>query len=172
MSRCQLVYSSITGNTRMVAGAVLKALPPDTVFLPVQEALPPEDFDLVVIGFWAHQGSPDPMAARYMERVRGRDAAFFGTMAAYPDSEHARLLAARSEALLAGNRILGHFFCQGKLKPERLARLLSGEETNARHPMTEERRARLLEAARHPDARDLVMAEEAFKAVWERHLAG
>ncbi len=106
MSRCLLVYSSVTGNTRMVAEAIRRVLPEETVFSPVTKAPSPEGFDFVAIGFWTHRGGPDPAAARYMETIRSRDMAFFGTMAAYPDSDHARSVAARAEALLAGNRIL------------------------------------------------------------------
>lgn len=155
----------------MVAEAIRRVLPGETVFLPVKKAPSAEGFDFVAIGFWTHRGGPDPAAARYMETVRGRDAAFFGTLAAYPDSEHAQGVVAKAESLLAGNRILGSFLCQGKLTPERLARRLTGEEADERHPFTEERRARLLEAARHPDARDLARAQEAFRNFWIRHLA-
>ncbi len=155
----------------MVAEAIRRVLPAEAVFLPVREAPSAESFDFVAIGFWAHRGGPDPAAARYMETVRGRDVAFFGTLAAYPDSDHAHGVVARAKALLAGNRVLGSFLCQGKLTPERLARRLKGEEADERHPFTEERRARLLEAARHPDARDLALAGEAFRNFWSRHLA-
>lgn len=171
VSRCLLVYSSITGNTRMVAEAIMRALPPDTIIQPVQNAPHPETSALVIVGFWVHRGAPDPAAARYMHTICGRDVAFFGTLAAYPDSDHAHGVMANAESLLAGNRILGSFLCQGKLAPNRLARRLSGEEADARHPMTEERRARLLEAARHPDERDLALAEKTFRDIWLRHQA-
>lgn len=171
LSRCLLIYSSVTGNTRMVAEAILKALPRDTVFLPVQEAPPPDEFDVVVLGFWVHRGGPDPATARYMKTVRDRDVAFFGTLAAYPDSEHAQMVIARAIALLDGNRILGSFLCQGKLAQNRLERRLSGEGAENR-PLTEERRLRLIAASRHPDGRDLAMAEDAFREFWNRHRIG
>lgn len=170
--RCLLVYSSVTGNTRQVAEAVRSVLPPGTVCLPVREAPPAEAFDFVVLGFWVHRGGPDPASVRYMETVRGRDVAFFGTLAAYPESGHARAVLERAERLLAGNRILGSFLCQGKLAPERLARRMRGEAADTHHPLTEERRARLLEAARHPDEKDLGMARETFGAIWERYQEG
>lgn len=169
MSRCLLTYSSVTGNTRQVADAIHQILPKNTAFYPVSEAPSPENFDLVMIGFWTYRAGPDPAAARYMETVRNRNVAFFGTLAAYPDSDHARRVIAKAETLLSGNRILGFFLCQGKLAPERLAKRLGGEQADGRHPMTEERRLRLLEAAKHPDARDLAMARERFQMIWEHY---
>lgn len=159
MPQCLLVYSSVTGNTRMVAEAIRRVLPEDTAFFPVQKAPSADDFDFVAIGFWVHRGGPDPIASRYMETVRNRDVAFFGTLAAYPDSEHASQVIASAENLLVGNRILGSFLCQGKLakKPH--------------HPMTEERRIRLLEAERHPDKHDLELAANTFSDFWKRHQA-
>jgi flavodoxin len=169
VSHCLLAYSSVTGNTRMVAETILRVLPPDTIFQPVRNAPSPEGFDLIVIGFWTHKGGPDPAAARYMQTIRDRDVAFFGTLAAYPDSDHAHGVIVNAEALLAGNRICGSFLCQGKLAPERLAHRLSGKEADEQHPMTEERRIRLLEAARHPDKQDLALAEKVFRSIWVRH---
>lgn len=171
MPGCLLLYSSVTGNTRMIAEAMVRELPPDTVLAPIREAPLPTDFDLVIIGFWVHRGGPDPRTIRYMETVRHRDVAFFGTLAAYPDSDHARGVLAKAEQLLAHNRIVGSFLCQGKLAPKRLAERLRGDFVDARHPMTDERRARLLEAASHPDARDLRMAREAAQRFWLRHVA-
>jgi hypothetical protein len=155
----------------MVAETILRVLPPDTIFQPIRNAPPPEEIDLIVLGFWTHRGGPDPVAARYMQTIHERDVAFFGTLAAYPDSDHAHGVIVNAEALLAGNRIFGSFLCQGKLAPERLAHRLSGEEADGRHPMTEKRRTRLLEAARHPDERDLALAEEVFRSIWARHQA-
>lgn len=163
MSRCLLVYSSVTGNTRMVAEAIEAALPGDVAVFPVRDAPPAEGYDVVALGFWVHRAGPDPRMARYMANVRGQNVAFFGTLAAYPDSPHAQKVVARAEELLTGNRILGSFLCQGKLAPGRLERRLRGEDGSGNHPLTEERRARLLEAARHPDATDLRNAGEAFR---------
>ena len=161
--RCLLVYSSVTGNTRAVAEAIREAMPEGAVMRSVQKAPSPDEFACIILGFWVHRAGPDPLMARYMQRVRGKKTAFFGTLAAYPDSEHAQKVIARAEELLEGNVIAGSFLCQGGLSEKRLAERLAGDG-DARHPMTEERRARLLEAARHPDKRDFAQARDAFRA--------
>ena len=165
VARCLLVYSSVTGNTRMVAEAIRAVLPECTDVFAVRNAPTPEEYDLVILGFWVHRAGPDPMMTRYMETVRGCAVAFFGTLAAYPDSPHAQKVIARAEALLDGNRILGSFLCQGKLAPGRFEKRMRGDGADGNHPMTEERRARLVEAARHPDERDLARAKEVFARI-------
>lgn len=156
-----LVYSSVTGNTRAVAEAIHEVMPPGTGMFPVKGAPDPDEYDVLVLGFWAHRAGPDPAMSRYMAKVRGKIVGVFGTLAAYPDSEHAGRVIAAAHACLAGNRIVGSFLCQGRLAPDRFERLMR-DGGSAKHPMTPERRARLLEASGHPDARDFADARTAF----------
>ena len=130
----------------------------------VKDAPDPDGYDMLALGFWAHRAGPDPAMLRYMERVKGKSVALFGTMAAYPGSEHARQVEGNARAALAGNRVLGTFLCQGRLAPERLARHLDPARRDPKHPLTPERRARLLEAEKHPDEADFVAARAAFTA--------
>ena len=94
--------------------------------------------------------------------------ALFGTLAAYPDSEHAGKVIAAAHERLAGNRVVGSFLCQGRLTEKRLAERMArplddpAAPADPRHPMTVERRARLLEAADHPNAEDFARAKAAF----------
>lgn len=162
MPSCLLVYSSVTGNTRMVAEAIQAVLPPHALMRPIQAA-PDARFDIVVAGFWVYRGGPDPRMARYLKSLGRSKVAFFGTLAAYPDSDHARGVIARAEKLLAGNRILGSFLCQGKLAPRIFEQRMQGKAANSQHPMTEERKTRLLKAMTHPDADDLRNAQDAFR---------
>ena len=148
-----IVYSSRTGNTRAV-GSYLA----DRFGLPmfaVEDA--PLSFERFILGFWTWRGGPDEAMRAFMGRLFQKSVFFFGTMAAFPDSSHAERCALRAEELLfRGNcRVLGHFFCQGRLDPEVLAR--------STHPRTPERMARLAEAARHPDLQDFRAAEEAVR---------
>lgn len=162
MPSCLLVYSSVTGNTRKLAEAIRAVMPPWTVMRPIQDA-PHARFDIVIAGFWVYRGGPDPRMARYMKEIRNSHAAFFGTLAAYPDSEHARGVIARAEKLLEGNNILGSFLCQGKLSQRIFEQRMRGDAINSKHPMTQERKERLLQAMTHPDADDLLNAQNAFQ---------
>ena len=94
-----------------------------------------------------------------------RKSFFFGTLGAWPDSPHARRCAEGARALLeeGGNTVLDGFLCQGRVDPK----ILEISRQKGRHPMTPERRARLEEAARHPDTADLAEAGRR----WQRCLA-
>ena len=141
-----VIYSSCTGNTRYLAERLAAhfALP---LFAIKDACAAPEDVPLL-LGAWTRQGGPDGRMARFMSGLKGRDVFFFCTMASYPDSPHAARCLAKAEALLekGGNRLLGHFFCQGRLSPALLAK--------SRHPMTTERAKRLKAAEAHPNEAD------------------
>lgn len=162
MKNC-IVYSSLTGNTRKVAEALAEAS--GVPCFAVKDAPDPAEYALLALGFWVRLGRPDARAQRYMRSVRGRRVFFFGTLGAWPDSEHARRCAAAARSLLeeGGNQVLDGFLCQGRVDPK----ILAVSEGKGRHPMTPARQARLAEAALHPDAADLRAAAER----WQRCLA-
>lgn len=164
-----VIFSSVTGNTRSVAEAIAAALPPDAVLAPVHKAPSPEDFDFLALGFWVKKAGPDPRMLRYMARVSGKSVAWFGTLAAWPDSPHAMLVRTNAEALLERNTVLGGFLCQGRLESRRFAAAMGGKGS-PKHPLTEERKTRLLEAAKHPDEKDFAAAADAFRAYHEQAL--
>ncbi|MBQ7617965.1 MAG: flavodoxin [Desulfovibrio sp.] len=149
MSAC-IVYSSNTGNTRYLALALASNLA-----LPVRsvaEAKAPDfdllSYDCLFLGFWVKKGLPDPEMLAYLKNIEKHKVFFFCTHAAWPDSEHVQKCKARVRELLQAkqNQVLGCFTCQGGLKR-------AGGDL-PKHPLTPERRARLEEAAKHPNALD------------------
>lgn len=160
-----VVYSSRTGNTRAIAEAVAEVLP-DCALHPVESAPSPEGYDLVAVGYWVDKGKPDARATAYLEGVRGATVALFGTLGAWPDSDHAKECMACGESLVSaperGNTVLGTYLCQGKVDPKVVA--MMQRMASDVHPMTPERKARLEEAAKHPDEEDRRKARETFRA--------
>lgn len=156
-----VVYSSVTGNTRAVADAILQSLPADTPIYSVHKAPPPDEYDFLALGFWVKKAKPDPRMLRYMAKVTGKTVAWFGTLAAWPDSPHAMRVRSNTDALLQKNTILGAFLCQGRLESRRFSEIMEGKG-NAKHPLTEDRKVRLLEAARHPNHDDFTEATALF----------
>ena len=162
-----IVYSSRTGNTEKICRAAAEVIPGCDVF-PVGDAPAPDGYDLVGVGYWVDKGMPDKDAAAYLERLSGVRVALFGTLGAWPDSDHARECIVKGEALLEGrnNTVFGTFLCQGKVDP-RIVEMMQkmGDKV---HPMTEERTARLAEAAKHPDENDCENARAFLRGVLER----
>lgn len=164
-----IIYSSRTGNTRNIAEAIQEALPDSDIF-PVENAPAPEtlpgEYGMVCVGYWVDKGMPDAKAKAYLETLRGVRAALFGTLGAWPDSDHAKECIRKSEDMLKeperGNTVMGSFICQGRVDP-RVVEMMSKMAADV-HPMTAERKARLEEAAKHPNDMDRARAKETFLA--------
>ena len=97
-----------------------------------------------------------------MKTVKDKKIALFGTLGAYPDSDHARQCMKNARALVKGNEILGEFLCQGKVDPALIKMMETKMKDDPHHSMSPERRARLEEAAKHPDEKDLADARALF----------
>ncbi len=162
--RTLVVYSSRTGNTKKVAQSIAAVLP-ECDLVPVEEApVSVEKYDLVALGYWVDKGMPDGKAREWLAGVHHAHLAFFGTLGAWPDSDHARECMAKGEAMALeparGNTVHGSWLCQGRIDPKVLEMMakMAGDV----HPMTPERKARIKEAAKHPDAEDCRRAQEFF----------
>lgn len=160
MKAC-IVYSSCTGNTRKVAEALAETS--GIACFAVRHAPNPDDYDLLALGFWVRKGLPDARAQRYMARVSGKQVFFWhaGRVAAVktrPPLHGSHLRAATAN----GNMVVDGFLCQGRVNPQ----VIAATQRKGGHPMTAERRARQIEAERHPDAADLAAA----RLHWQRCL--
>jgi flavodoxin len=165
-----IVYSSKTGNTRKLAEGICRGLTEalGTVRIAAVEEDPdPAGADWVLIGFWADRGNADPKALRYLKSLEGRRVGLFGTMGAYPDSDHAGDIRKKVEGEAAEkNTLLGCFLCQGKIDPA-LTEQFKALPADNPHAMTEERMQRHLEAAKHPDEKDIKAAVAACLSMLE-----
>ena len=139
-----IVYSSLTGNTKKVAEAIAAVLP-GCDLLPVE-------------------------TRTWLGGVKNARLAFFGTLGAWPDSDHAKECMKKGEELALvperGNKVYGSWLCQGKIDPrvlEAMARMAGNV-----HPMTPERKARIEEAAKHPDEDDCRRAQAFFRGILEK----
>lgn len=161
-----VVYSSKTGNTKSVAEAISEVMPSPCDIMSVDENPDPSEYDFIAIGYWVDKGGPDKKAKTFMESVKEKKIGLFGTLGAYPDSDHADDCRKKAEEIMEGNTVLGQFLCQGKIDPkilEMMAKMASDQ-----HPMTEERKARIEEAKKHPNEKDFTDAKEVFKGIVEK----
>ena len=114
MSKWGVFYSSVTGNTKMIAEKIA-ATAGEADLLPVEEM--PEDlsaYEVVALGYWLRLGGPDPKMMQYLPRVKHATVILFETHGTDPGSEHAVTAYARAAYLLGeGCQILGTFGCQG-----------------------------------------------------------
>lgn len=165
MMKNLVVYSSLTGNTRKVAEAIAEVFGEAADLFPVENAPLADNYDVIAVGFWVDRGTADAKAQAYLQTLHGKKVALFGTLGAYPDSDHAAKSMANAAALLADdNTLLGTFICQGKVNP-RLIEKFKDLPAGHPHAMSPEREARHREAAKHPDATDLLNAQALFREI-------
>ncbi|MDR1194934.1 MAG: flavodoxin family protein [Endomicrobium sp.] len=158
--RILVVYSSLTGNTKMIAESVYGKLQSvqkhEVGIFPVESAPVSDGYDLIFSGFWADKGGADVKTKKYLEKIHNKMVALFFTLGAYPNSEHAENIFTRAKnSLPLSSPVLGHFKCMGKIDPKILE-----ISTKAHGAMTPERAARIEEAKKHPDTKDCAEAEK------------
>lgn len=165
-----VIYSSLTGNTKKVAEAVQSVIPNCDIF-PIDNL--PENIDeyyFISVGYWVDRGLPDAKSKKLIRSLKNMNVALFGTLGAYPDSPHAKGCIRDSENMLKlsgkNNNVLGSFLCLGKIDPKLMDYM--GKFMGDTHPLTPERKARLMEAQTHPDNNDLENAKAVFKGFVER----
>lgn len=163
--KSMIIYSSLTGNTKLVAEAIFTVLPRPAEIYPVELAPLADDYDFVVVGFWVDRGTADKKAQNYLQSLRNKKVGLFATLGAYPDSDHARESMVNAASLLdASNQLAGTFICQGKVDPKLIEKF---KDLSPGHPhaMTPEREARHREAAKHPNDEDLKKAKLIFTEI-------
>lgn len=163
--KAAVIYSTLTGNTKKVAEAVLEGLGDGAEIFDVKQAPDPSVYDLVAVGFWVDRGHPDAKAMEYMKKISGKKVFSFFTLGAKPASAHAYKCAYTAKTYYgAGCEELGAWFCQGAIDPKLIERMRQ-MPAGGPHSATPENEARWAAASSHPDEADCSAAKEAAKAV-------
>lgn len=109
-----IVFSSVTGNTKLLAENIKKTLGEDVYCGPVcDEAL---EADVLYIGSWAQAFSCTADIKEFLGKVKGKKVFLFMT-AGYGSSEEffAPIINSVKELVDSSNEIIGEFICQGKV---------------------------------------------------------
>lgn len=170
MLKYLVVYSSLTGNTKMVAESIAQEIGAD--LKAVEENPSSTDYDMVAVGFWADKGGSDSKATEYLKTLKNAKVALFMTLGADPQSDHSKKTLEKAASYLdSSNEVVGNFACQGKIDPkliERMNKMFAEQKGQSNpHAPSKERDERHKKASTHPDEQDLVDAKFAFKQIVE-----
>ncbi len=123
-----IVYSSQSGNTKMLAQAVYESLTGPKEMFAVAEAPDPAGYDFVALGFWLQAGQPDPKSTEYLGKVGKKTFFLFATHGAAAGSDHARNAIDHARSLASEADVLGTYSCQGEVNPKVLEKAKSKPE--------------------------------------------
>lgn len=152
-----IVYSSKTGNTKMLADALHQALPADDCLYfgaPDAQALAAER---IYIGFWTEKGSCDAETAAFLAQLTHQEIFLFGTCGFGGGVAYFEQILARVRDLLPESvQLVGSYLCPGKMPQsvrDRYVRI--AEEEPAKRSHMQKMIFNFDCALSHPDASDL-----------------
>lgn len=152
-----IVYSSKTGNTKMLADALHQALPADDCLYfgaPDAQALAAER---IYIGFWTDKGSCDAETAAFLAQLTQQEIFLFGTCGFGGGVAYFEQILARVRDLLPESvQLVGSYLCPGKMPQsvrDRYVRI--AEEEPAKRSHMQKMIFNFDCALSHPDANDL-----------------
>lgn len=155
-----IVYSSKTGNTRLLAETIRDTLPAaDCLYFgaPDDAAL---HADRIYVGFWTDKGTCDADIAAFLARATTQEVFLFGTAGFGGAPEYFdKILSAARHNLPEGAAVCGSYMCQGKMPMAVRARYEQMEDSPRRQMMLDNFDA----ALSHPDEADLSRLRDAVQ---------
>lgn len=157
-----IAYSSKTGNTKKVAQAISQVVQGDLIDIRDNPNI--DDYDTIIVGYWARRGRADDLADEFMQRIHGKNVGVFATVGAYPESPAGQKVIRYGVDCLEknGNCVKAFFHCHGKIDPA-LAERAKKRPADDPHAWTEKKEKRHKDASSHPDEFDLKKAQEIFQ---------
>lgn len=159
-----IVFSSKTGNTRLLADTLRASLPQNecTYFgAPAPEALGAET---LYIGFWTDKGHADDTLTAFLQTLKGKRVFLFGTAGFGGSAPYfEKILAATRKALDGSNTVIGSFMCQGKMPVSVRQRYEAMKAKPLHIPNLDALIENFDKALSHPDAADLEQLKQAVK---------
>ena len=151
-----IVFSSKTGNTRLLADTLRASLPQNecTYFgAPAPEALEAEN---LYIGFWTDKGHAADTLTAFLQNLKGKRVFLFGTAGFGGSAEYfEQILAAVQKSLDESNTVIGTYMCQGKMPMAMRERYVKMKEDPNHKPNLDMLIENFDRALSHPDKADL-----------------
>ena len=154
--RYSIIYSSRTGNTRLLAEAIRESLPADLCDHFGTDEAGAVESEKLYVGFWTDKGTADEAALALLKRLKNKKIFLFGT-AGFGESEayFQKVLDRVKESIDESNSIIGTYMCQGKM-PQSVRDRYMKMKTQPEHPANIDALIENFDRAlSHPDEDDL-----------------
>ena len=154
--RYSIIYSSRTGNTKLLAEAIRESLPADLCNHFGTDEADAVESEKLYVGFWTDKGNADSATLALLQKLRNKKLFLFGT-AGFGISEayFRKVLDRVRESVDASNTIVGEYMCQGKM-PQAVKERYLKMKAQPEHPANLDALIENFDRALpHPDAADL-----------------
>ena len=151
-----IIFSSPTGNTRLLADTIRDALPEENCnYFGVSENADTQS-DILFIGFWTDKGPAAKAPLDLLETLKIKRIFLFGTAGFGGDEEYFKKILANTKKSISGSNItVGEYMCQGKMPQSVRERYMKMKE-NPEHPANLDALIKNFDCAlSHPDSDDL-----------------
>ena len=151
-----IIFSSPTGNTRLLADAIRDALPEENCnYFGVCENADTQS-DILFIGFWTDKGTADKATLDLLKKLKNKRIFLFGTAGFGGDEEYFKKILTNTKKSISGSNItVGEYMCQGKMPQSVRERYMKMKE-NPEHPANLDALIKNFDCAlSHPDSDDL-----------------
>ena len=151
-----IIYSSNTGNTQILAETIKKELKDENIvyFGKTIKEIPVAD--IYFIGSWTNKGNASDDIIEFVKKIKNKKIAYFGTAGYGGSKSYYQTLFERIKIYIdSSNKILGYFYCQGKMPIQVRKRY---EKLITEHPDDTNLKVNIKnfdEALTHPDNVDL-----------------
>ena len=159
--RYSIMFSSLTGNTKMLANAIGEALPNENCdyFGPCKDKEPVSE--MLYIGFWTDKGNADQIALELLKSLRNKRIFLFGTAGFGVDEGYfQKILKNIRGSIDSSNTIVGEYMCQGKMPQSVRDRYVKMKEQPDHKPNLDMLIENFDHALSHPDEADLEKLRE------------
>lgn len=151
-----IIFSSPTGNTRLLADAIRDALPEENCnYFGVSENADTQS-DILFIGFWTDKGTADKATLDLLEKLKNKRIFLFGTAGFGGDEEYFKeILANTKKSISDSNITVGEYMCQGKMPQTVRERYIKMKSLPNPAPNLDMLIENFDRALSHPDENDL-----------------
>ena len=161
MKSYSIVYSSKTGNTKMLADTIMKSLPElECVYfgLPDEKALLA---DRIYVGFWTDKGNCDDSTAQFLQQTTSQEIFLFGTAGFGENPEYFEKILHHTEKHMPKTiTLIGTYMCQGKMPMSVRERYEKMASSPIHMPNIKGMIENFDKALSHPDETDLQLLQE------------
>ena len=165
MEKYAILFSSKTGNTRLLADAIRAALPEEdcAFFGEAGSVAEIPEVKTVYLGFWTDKGNADEAALNVLKNLRNKNVFLFGTAGfGVEDAYFQRVLNNVKASMDESNTLAGEFMCQGKMQQAVRNRYVKMKGQPDAAPNLDQMIDNFDRALSHPDAADLENLRQAI----------